>query len=99
MIGRAGSEIHSLVPLPGCGFIKVDIVDMYTNMDRVRYWAYWRYFGVDWYAQYGTLRMHNMLLLWQCLELCLDKSVLLTYGGKVYLQLRGLPQGAYDSEC
>lgn len=74
---------------------KLDIEDMYTNMDRVEIKNLIRHI-----VSSPSYRQGNYLdgdLLMECVDLCLGDNTLFTYRDKVYQQLRGLPQGACDS--
>lgn len=94
-IDDAAAKLRSCLSWPGFEFMKLDIEDMYTNMDRIEIINLVRHIVSS--PIYRTGNHLDGDLLVECLELCLGDNTLFTYDGAVYKQLRGLPQGACDS--
>lgn len=87
--------IRSAKVKPGHVLYKLDIVDMYTNMSRADILSVvGQFLKSPAYVDRGRL---SSGLLMRCLELCLGSKTLFSFGGRVYRQISGLPQGAPDS--
>lgn len=92
---EAAHRLRSTIVFRDFEFIKLDIEDMYTNMDRVEILNMVRHLvSTEHYIEGKYL---DGQLLMECLELCLGDNTLFTYNGRTFRQLQGLPQGACDS--
>lgn len=87
--------IRSTIMRPGHVLYKLDIVDMYTNMNRADILSVVNQFSQS-PAYMARGRLPGILLM-RCLELCLGDMTLFSFHGKVFRQISGLPQGAPDS--
>lgn len=94
-VNKVAHHIRSLRLSPGNVFIKLDVSDMYTMMERSEIMGVLtRFVESPVFLARGRLPGQMML---RCLEMCLGDKSLFTFNGLVYRQVCGLPQGAPDS--
>lgn len=95
-ITKAAEEIRQIKVQPGYVFAKFDVVDMYTSIDRRLILKILNelVYDNDYYNTHGSIPAK---LFMECVQFCLSNRLLFSYGGNVYRQNKGLPQGACDS--
>ncbi|XP_075170176.1 uncharacterized protein LOC142242497 isoform X2 [Haematobia irritans] len=94
-IDTVALSIREILICPNYKFVKIDVENMYPNMNRTDIlYSLEHFLSLPCVVQCCPVEPK---LLLACIRFCLNEYILFTYGGQIYHQVQGLPQGACDS--